>query len=90
MQTTAKVTEITVMTATDLAAIESFFSGAGMIAISYHSFLLPVPMDKVESHNPDRLELTSDTCEQLIFLASLINKVTLLAFQPHYVQRLNR
>jgi len=31
MQTTAKVTEITVMTAADLAAIENFFSGAGII-----------------------------------------------------------
>lgn len=31
MQVTAKVTELTVLTATDRAAIESFFSGAGMI-----------------------------------------------------------
>jgi hypothetical protein len=31
MQATAKVTEITVLTATDLAAIENFLSGAGII-----------------------------------------------------------
>ncbi len=31
MQATAKVTEITVMTAADLAAIENFLSGAGII-----------------------------------------------------------
>jgi hypothetical protein len=31
MQATAKVTEITVMTAADLAAIESFLSAAGIV-----------------------------------------------------------
>ncbi|KGJ91423.1 hypothetical protein [Colwellia psychrerythraea] len=34
MQVTAKVTEITVMSATDRAAIESFLSGAGIIVLA--------------------------------------------------------
>lgn len=34
MQVTAKVTEITVMTATDRAAIGSFLSGAGIIVLT--------------------------------------------------------
>jgi len=38
MQATAKVTEITVLTATDLAAIENFLSGAGIIVSAVIAF----------------------------------------------------
>jgi hypothetical protein len=65
MQVTAKVTDLTVITATELAHIERFLTGVGVVAFAIIAFYCVYRWRAQSTDERDRLDFTTEEDNKL-------------------------